>query len=82
MTGPVVAMGRGTARWAQAAPVYERCAAELYRIGLDGHAAMAWREARMASGHVERGVEHANPREIRPDLPPVAAAWRKKMGTR
>lgn len=80
MTGPIVAMGRGTARWAQAVPVFERLAADMVKLGLLGECAAAQGLARKAMGLVERGVEHANPRGIRPDLPLVAAAWSRARG--
>lgn len=80
MIGPVVAIPCGTARWAQAVPAFERLAADLWRIGLLGECAEAQSKARHAAGRVERGIQHANPLGIRPDLPLVAAAWRVAHG--
>lgn len=80
MTGPIVAIPRGTARWAQAVPAFEHLAADMWRIGLLGECAEAQSKARHAMGRVQRGVEHANPRGIRPDLPLVVRAWERMHG--
>lgn len=80
MIGPIVAIPCGTARWAQAVPVFERLAADLWQISLLGECAEAQSKSQHAAGRVQRGVEHANRRGVRPDLPLVAAAWRVARG--